>query len=646
MKYRSDIDGLRAVAVLIVVLFHAGLTGFSGGFVGVDVFFVISGFLITRLIHDELECGRFSLARFYERRIRRIFPALFAMLFICWLVFSWILLPEHFISLGKSQIAASLSVSNILFWRESGYFDVSAETKPLLHTWSLGVEEQFYAFFPLLMCFLYRFYRHRFATGILVATAASFALSIVFLPGHPDAVFYLLPYRAWELLMGSLLALPAFPSIRNNHLRELFALLGLALILSATFGFSKQTTFPGAGALLPVLGAAFVIYASPGTSAGRFLSGVWLVRLGRISYSLYLWHWPIFVLAMYLNPEPLGLGASFFALFLSLVVAYISWRWVEQPFRSVSRVSFGTLCKASGVAVAVALVLGGTGVLSEGLPSRLSEEARRYSAMLDKRLYFEIYDRGGCFLDYGQGVADYDVKKCTSYSPDTTITKIMLYGDSFAAHLFPGMKLLDETAYEVRQFTATSCRPIVTGRQRCDELHERFLSEILPNSGAQIVVVSAYWQPFYERFGAKEFGKKVLDSLARIGNSGKSVVLIGQTPTFYKPVPQILAMRDYSNGHSVALPARNAAAVNAVLSDVSTRAGALFIDPYEIACKGDLCFGALEEGPLHWDFGHMTLSGSLFYADRVFRSLNRLQYQGGSSLNESERLKVLSRGGG
>ncbi len=258
--YRADIDGLRAVAVIPVVLFHAGARWFSGGYVGVDVFFVISGYLITTILVQDFSAGRYSIARFYERRIRRIFPALFVVVLCSSVVGHLLLLPEDLKAFAKSVVATTLFVSNIVFWGESGYFDGPAEMKPLLHTWSLAVEEQYYIAFPIVLFLLYRFASPRIASWVIALGALlSFGLSVWGVHNAPVATFYLLPTRAWELLVGSLLAVGLVPLFRSRAVAEIAAAFGIALILFAVFTFDHDTPFPGLNALAPCIGAALLI---------------------------------------------------------------------------------------------------------------------------------------------------------------------------------------------------------------------------------------------------------------------------------------------------------------------------------------------------------------------------------------------------
>ena len=297
LHYRPDIDGLRAIAVLSVLAYHLRINMFRGGFVGVDVFFVISGYLISAIILKDIAAGTFSIVSFYERRVRRIFPALIALFVGTTLLAYFFFLPTELIGFAKSLLAALFSVSNFYFWRHSGYFSAPVDTKPLIHTWSLAVEEQFYIFLPIFLFLAHRFFPRRLRTSIVVIALGSFVLSAVGAYRDPTAAFYLPHTRAWELLLGVLISLDVFPAIRGPVLRNVSTICGLGLISAAVFGFSAYTPFPGIAALLPCVGAALIIAAgrSGNSLVGRMLSLKPMVFIGLISYSLYLWHWPIIV---------------------------------------------------------------------------------------------------------------------------------------------------------------------------------------------------------------------------------------------------------------------------------------------------------------------------------------------------------------
>ena len=269
LQYRPDIDGLRALAVMVVILFHADIPGFSGGFVGVDIFFVISGFLITSIILKEINADNFSISRFYERRVRRIFPALFFVLAFTLIASYIIFYYKDFEAFGESLIATTLFASNILFWSQSGYFDTVATTKPLLHTWSLAVEEQFYIFFPLLLVAINRVSKSRYFGWLLCISLCSFFASIYGIYNHPVATFYLVPTRAWELLFGSLFAIGVIPELQSNFHRNILSILGLGFIAFSVFVYTELTLFPGVAALAPVMGAGMIIYSGTGGGGGN-----------------------------------------------------------------------------------------------------------------------------------------------------------------------------------------------------------------------------------------------------------------------------------------------------------------------------------------------------------------------------------------
>jgi len=332
VQYRAEIDGLRALAVVPVILFHAGLHAFGGGFVGVDVFFVISGYLITSIIVSEMDRGDFSIARFYERRARRILPALFLVLILTApLAATWIV-PEARTDYFRTLAGVSLFASNIVFWRQSGYFDSAAETKPLLHTWSLGVEEQFYLLFPLLLLLVVWTGRRRAPAILAVVAVASLALAQWAVARSPAASFFLLPTRAWELLAGAVLAVAPFQLPRA--VRNIGAVAGMVMVVAAIFLFDRNTPTPSVYTLLPVLGTVMMIAcARDDTLVGSALAARPLVLIGLISYSAYLWHQPLLALTRLRSieePSPIVLAIL---VGLTFVLAYLTWRFVETPFR-------------------------------------------------------------------------------------------------------------------------------------------------------------------------------------------------------------------------------------------------------------------------------------------------------------------------
>jgi len=335
-NYRPEIDGLRALAVLSVIFFHAGFQSFSGGFVGVDIFFVISGYLITSIILSEKQNDTFTLIGFYERRMRRILPALFLVMFVC-LPLAWLCLrPNEMKEFCDSLIAVSVFASNYLFWTQSGYFATANELKPLLHTWSLAVEEQYYLLFPLFLLFTWSLGK-RLVISILVITAlTSLSVSHWGAFNKPGVTFYFLPTRGWELLIGVLASFYLFDNKKieiNKFLNEVFSFIGLALIIFSVFNFDLSTPFPSLYALIPTLGTVLIIlFASQQTYICKLLSNKLMVGIGLISYSAYLWHQPLFAYARQVNYGELDNASLLTLTVLVMVLSYFSWRYIENDW--------------------------------------------------------------------------------------------------------------------------------------------------------------------------------------------------------------------------------------------------------------------------------------------------------------------------
>jgi len=449
MKYRPEIDGLRTVAVMPVIFFHAGLDLFSGGFVGVDVFFVISGYLITSILIDDLQKGTFSIARFYERRARRILPALFFVI-LCCAPFAWAwMLPSQMEDFGRSVIAVVFFASNILFWQDIDYFAPAAEDNPLLHTWSLAVEEQFYIFFPILLLWLWRFGRNPAFYVVLGICIASLLLAELGSHTAPGATFYLLHTRAWELGAGSLcaFALNRRGPLSNGYL----AAAGLLGVLLAATLYDKTTPFPSLYALLPVVGTALIIlYAGPSTMVGKLLSLRGMVAIGLISYSAYLWHQPLFAFARIRSlttpSEPLMIALSL----LALGLAYFSWRFVEAPFRRKSGMWLPARRQVFAASLLASLALciaGGIVVSRDGAVLRTDAEDMRG---LDDRIAINPGLDADCTANFTLSA------KCrTSDAPE-----ILLWGDSFAMHLAQGL-LASDPDMKLQQHTKSQCAPIL-----------------------------------------------------------------------------------------------------------------------------------------------------------------------------------------
>ncbi len=408
MKYRPEIDGLRAVAVLPVILFHAGFAFCSGGFVGVDIFFAISGYLITTIILSELERGEFSLIRFYERRARRILPALFCVMACCVPFAWWSMLPSQYRDFSQSLIAVALFVSNILFWRQDDYFALAADEKPLLHTWSLAVEEQYYMLFPLALMLLWWLGRKRIFLFIALLAVASLLFSEWSTRHAPSANFYLAPTRAWELFAGSLCAfiLRDGQPLKRGPWSDLAALAGLGLIAFAIVMYDGSTPIPSLYALAPVGGAClFILFGHAGTLAARLLTLRPLVGIGLISYSAYLWHHPLFAFGRLFSGKPLGDFQLIGLTLAALALAYCSWRFIEKPFRNRAMITFPRVAFTAVSFAAFFTVLGIAGQVTAGfktfyLTNRLNAAENRVYQKFQKdsppRGFYKPFDDGKC----------------------------------------------------------------------------------------------------------------------------------------------------------------------------------------------------------------------------------------------------------
>jgi peptidoglycan/LPS O-acetylase OafA/YrhL len=429
-KYRPDIDGLRAVAVLAVVGFHAFPNWVKGGFVGVDIFFVISGFLISSIIFAQLHTGTFSYLDFYGRRVRRIFPALLVILVVCY-IFGWfVLLAGEYKQLGKHIAAGAGFISNLVFRSESGYFDAAAINKPLLHLWSLGIEEQFYIVWPLMLSLLWRRHRLRFG-AILLIFAASFLWNIWAVHTDPVADFYTPQTRFWELTIGALLAyLSLFHPSAIGKFKSAQSGLGAVLVVGCLVFTVKEIPFPGWWALLPTLGAALLLSAGPGAWFNRaILANPLAVWLGLISYPLYLWHWPLLSFSTIVRGRELGRSARTGAVIAAVALAWLTYRLIELPVRRIPRQALKT-----GVLLVLMTLLGGAGLITflhSGFPFRVAEQ--RVSAFNRQQLTLNVQQTPQCAREVSRK-ADF----CLVYGNEANVT-LAVIGDSISYALTPGL---------------------------------------------------------------------------------------------------------------------------------------------------------------------------------------------------------------
>lgn len=495
MKYRPEIDGLRSVAVLPVILFHAGLGIFSGGYVGVDIFFVISGYLITTIILSQIIAGRFSLLEFYSRRSRRILPALFLVI-ACTIPLAFLLmLPSQFNDFSQSVAAVTIFASNILFWKESGYFAAAAELKPLLHTWSLAVEEQYYVLFPLLLLGLWRLGARPALMVLGVIFGASLIASQFLSTRAPDANFFLLLSRAWELLAGSLCAIWILKRGRSGH--ALASTLGLGLILASIFLYDGDTPFPSVYALAPVAGTALIIlFADGGTPVGRLLAMRGPVFIGLISYSAYLWHQPLFALARLASPDHPPMAVMMALAALSIGLAFLSWKYVEQPARHypwpVRRI-LGTTVAASVLIASVGLALNYTGAQQAYFTASLSPQNRPLLDQITRMAemdHFATDDSDPCrfFVSDYDAATDARVLRCSAeHGP-----ALAIFGDSHALDTWSAMYAASDRPF-LLGLSQQECRPHVAGTDCTTTNLPRFLERHANRIGSAVYVQAGFW---------------------------------------------------------------------------------------------------------------------------------------------------------
>lgn len=642
-RYRAEIDGLRAIAVLAVVLFHAEL-GVPGGFVGVDIFFVISGFLITSLILKDLAFGTFSLAGFWERRIRRILPAL-VIVSLATLMAGWIvLLPDDYAELGRSVFFQALFVANIYFWLNTGYFDGASEEMPLLHTWSLAVEEQFYLVFPLMVVGLFAITklerRGPMLTIFTLCILLSLGASIWGLNHYPAGTFYLLPTRIWELLLGASVAILPPPTFSQGNrsicrpriisgLRELISIAALVAILLPCWLYTHATPFPGLAAIPPCLGAGIFIwitgYKHPEervTLVARTLSARPLVFIGLISYSLYLWHWPLFAFSNYLSIDPLPGRYRFCLVVLGVFLAVLSWRFIETPFRTgrycdSRKAVFGT----GAMATALVLVCGLAIQYNFAIPQRFTDEALAYAKrQVDMAFIHELE------------VQDIVEGRLTPIGATRQDSRIdwLVWGDSHAMAVTPAFhQYLEARGLAGQAATHSWTAPLIgyfKGTQfgmGLDSLdfNQAVFEHIKVNAIPNVVLVGAWSGYQYEPSdhpSSGAFQTSLIATVHAIHEAGAQPWVMLQIPSQGFDVPKVLAQYAMANQPIEPLCAKPnpeeyaIANVPGLLEQLQT-AGAVLLDPRPYCLSEDgTHYRVVQDGkPLYRDSGHLSIDGAI-----------------------------------
>ena len=622
-RYRPDIDGLRAIAVLLVVWFHAFPEAIPGGFVGVDIFFVISGFLITGILVRELDQQRFSLLGFYMRRIRRIFPALIVVLAVT-LVLGWLwMLPAAYAQLSADVFASAAFVSNIALLLQSGYFDIESGKKPLLHLWSLGIEEQFYLFWPLILMLATRL-RLRILAVASVIGIASFALNVALIGSDPVATFYLPFTRAWELLAGAALACGWNQLRQTSAASNWRAAIGLLLIAAAAGVLDSKSAFPGWWAVLPVAGATLLLSAPAAWGCRHLLSSPAMVRIGLISYPLYLWHWPLLVFFGIIKFAPLTLLERALIVGLSFALAWLTYRFVEIPFRfgRPSRLRIAGLC--SGMAL-VALA-GGVIVEGRGFDFRLPPEIRDMTEVRTDSSKWRFHQ---CLLDLGHEMSFADSCVDRNRRP-----LILIWGDSTAGALLPGLRKAQDTHdFGIAQLTSSSCIPAlntdVAGVPNCRAINDKVLAlarELKPD----VVLLHSTWG------GPLDGVAETVKALKQ--QTSARIIVLGAVPWWKRGLPNEV-LRYFMLHHGL-IPERSDRAEpdssGTRLRETLVPLGAEFISVWDTMCNADGCLARIGDTAKDLsanDQVHLTEKASVFLIQSIIDQV--LQGRTSSSSNAS-----------
>lgn len=663
MHYRPEIDGLRALAVIPVVLFHAGFASFSGGFVGVDVFFVISGYLITSIILAEQHAGKFTIAGFYERRARRILPALFVVMLVC-LPFAWLwLLPHELKEFSESLVAVSLFSSNILFWSQSGYFDTGTELKPLLHTWSLAAEEQYYLLFPPLLILTARVKTRRLLAVFAAIAVASLALAQWGSRHAPEATFYLLPARAWELLIGVFVAYyfaakdraPQAPM--NGPLSESGSLAGLLLIVYSIVAFDKGTAFPSAYALVPTVGAALVILcANPQTLVGKLLGSRALMGMGLISYSVYLWHQPLFAFARYRSSEPPGAAMLLALAVLAVVLGWLSWKYVETPLRSRRLLARKQVFLASGAIGVLFLSLGMGVYFNRGFANR--------AGPLETIAAIKTVQNSRCHLAErrtAQQIAHGDI--CTLGSGNVT-PSFAVMGDSHAGAVFEALHAYHgPRPFAFYAISDGFCAPFLNGYQwdknhhsDCAATMEAGFKQVLDTPEITDIVLVAEWANYTtgtrdvghgivelpllsaDAEGAANsvldnalvFERSLVKTVEALRKKGKHVIIVKSVPEFHQAVIPTISKHILWQGAASDMTAfaprigvESYRQRNAMVTAAWARLGGVsFVETESIFCHDRECRSMGKDGDILFsDTNHLTEDGAQLLVGEIMRQL-------------------------
>ncbi len=618
--YRPDIDGLRAISVVLVVLFHAVPEVMPGGFIGVDVFFVISGYLISGILQRELNAGRFSLWLFFARRVRRILPAMVVVTLATWAVVRLLGTPDDFVALGKHLMAAAGFVSNYVLWREAGYFDAAASTKPLLHFWSLAVEEQFYLLWPLLMWLAFRAAKTRglFATACAL-TLVSFLFTLAS-PVNASFSFYAYPTRAWELGLGAILALSPVPSAAPR-LRLWASLGGLALLAGGVLRVHTEQAW----AVVPTLGATALLWAGPAAVVNRLLALKPMVWLGLLSYPLYLWHWPLLALGHTFGSQ-FTTTSALWSLVAALVLSLVTHAALERPIQRGLRLDFEHVGRARLTVAAGLLVLMGIGVIGylSTTEALFTERLMTLRGVLGRPGYTWLsYRKGLCFLgpdDTSQVFSD----GCRTPVIENT-PRVLLWGDSYAASLSPSLDAaVTRVGGSMVSYSAAACAPIldtqIEGRPQCTHINNFVFEQIRQDHFSTVVLVSNWW--IHVKMAAAPSLQAIDSTIARLHQAGvTNVIVVGQFPVWQADLAR-LVMREIARTKrtpesSTQWLEPGIFTLGELLEARYHPPNAQTVAPLKISCPQNNC--GIRIGRALWTFdnGHPTREAADLYVEQI-----------------------------
>ena len=625
IKYRPEIDGLRALAVLPVLLYHIGFAGFSGGFIGVDIFFVISGYLITSIILREKTENDFSIGRFYERRARRILPALLVMIFACLCVSYFWMAPSQLKEFGGSSISAIFFISNLFFMKHSTYFDAASEEMPLLHTWSLAVEEQYYIIFPIFILLTWRFGFKAVFSLVIMSFLLSLGLSEYGWRNHNTANFFLIPFRAWEILAGSICAFIMFKRSEVKH-QQVLPLLGLAMILASVFVYDKHTPFPSSYTLLPVVGTTLIIlFCSASSLVGKLLTLRPMVFIGLISYSAYLWHQPLLAFYRIRFDGDFSLLLKVIILLISFGVAYLSWRYIETPFRHKASVAtpqqrsrvFWTSTAAMSVLAAAGLAL----FLNNGFTERQSVNNQKMAT-----LEHQVRNNYGLSPDCQSFNLSDNCK--TNNNPE-----VLLWGDSFAMHLGGALVSADKNI-KLIQLTQNSCPPLIDfsimrpnkkGAENCITFNHDVMAFIASTPSIKKVIISSQIAYLVDQkaignngeltsANKDEISQKFLNTVSKVNELGREVLFVSPTPADGRDLGKCVFRKNMFGGDledcSFLRSDYSDDALQAfqVTDNIKKHVNTLLLS--ELICDDNDCATSLNRVPIYRDKGHLSYDGA------------------------------------